>query len=420
MLTRLEGEGALFIRFKDQEVKDVRLKIYEPPRFFEAFLRGHDFRDVPDITARICGVCPVAYQMSSCQALESALSVKVEGQLRALRRLLYWGEWIESHVLHVFMLHAPDFLGYSGAVEMAKDMPEIVQRGLKLKKLGNQIVTLIGGREIHPVNVRVGGFYRVPTKEELSQLLEPLKWAREAAIETVRWVADFEFPGYEHDCEFVALRHSNEYPILDGRVVSNLGLNIAVNEYEDHFVEEQVSYSNALHSRLLERGSYLVGPVARFNLNFDHLSAVAQEVAISVGLKKPVYNPFQSIIVRAIEILNGFDEAIRLVEQYEPPESSYVQVEPHAATGYSATEAPRGILYHRYSIDEQGLITSAKIVPPTSQNQATIENDLRRLVIKYGQLHTDELTWRCEHAIRNYDPCISCATHFLKLDIARE
>ncbi len=419
-LARVEGEGALYIRMKDGQVTDVKLKIYEPPRFFEAFMRGRKYTEAPDITARICGICPVAYQMSASQAMEAILGIRVEGPLRDLRHLLYLGEWIESHMLHVYMLHAPDFLGYQSAIEMARDHPEVVQRGLQLKKYGNEIVAVVGGREVHPINVRVGGFYRVPTREELQSLVDKLKWGRDAALETVRWVASFDFPDFEMDYEFVALRHPEEYAILEGRILSNKGLDIAVHEYDDHFEEIHVPYSNALHSRIRGRGSYLVGPMARFNLNFDRLSPLAQEAAREVGLLPPCRNPFQSIIVRSIETLHAFDVALRLVENYDMPDSPVVEAEPRAGTGYGATEAPRGLLYHRYTIDDQGIILDAKIVPPTSQNQKAIEEDLWHFVPQNLDLPEDELVWRCEQAIRNYDPCISCATHFLKLHIERE
>ncbi len=419
-LARVEGQGALYVKVKDGGVADVKLKIFEPPRFFEAFLRGRNFQEVPDITARICGICPVAYQMSAVHAMEDAFGVKVDGALRALRRLLYCGEWIESHALHVYLLHAPDFLGYENAIQMAKDLPAVVERGLRLKKVGNEIMALLGGREIHPINVRVGGFYRVPSQQELAPLAEKLKWERDAAMETVRWTAKLPFPDFEQDYEFVALRHPEEYPLNEGRLVSNKGMDIAVREYDQHFVEEHVKHSNALHSALKGRGAYLVGPLARFSLNFDKLSLPAREAARAAGLSPVCRNPFQSIIVRSVEIVYACDEALRIITEYEGPEKPAVEVKPLAATGYGCTEAPRGILYHRYRVDELGVILDARIVPPTSQNQKTIENDLRRFVPKFLDLPEEELRWRCEQGIRNYDPCISCATHFLKLRLDRD
>jgi sulfhydrogenase subunit alpha len=419
-LARVEGEGALYVKIKENKVIDVKLKIFEPPRFFEAFLRGRIFTEAPDITARICGICPIAYQMSSCHAMEDACGVRVDGQLRALRRLIYCGEWIESHVLHVAMLHAPDFLGYESAIHMAKDHPDLVQKALKLKKIGNELVAFLGGREIHPINVRVGGFYKVPTKSELQRLAEDLKWARDAAYDLVRWTGTLEFPDFEQDYEFVALRHADEYPFNEGRLVSTKGLDIAIREYEEHFVEEHVEHSNALHSVIKGRGNYFVGPLARYNINFDKLPRSVQKAAKDAGLGPVCKNPFKSIIVRSIETLYACEETLRIISEYEMPERPYVEVQPRAGVGCGCTEAPRGILYHRYRIDDTGTILDAKIVPPTSQNQKTIESDLWHFVPKNINLSKEQLTWKCEQAIRNYDPCISCATHFLKVEIERE
>ena len=419
-LTRVEGEASLYVKIKDRSVTDVKFKIFEPPRFFEAFLRGRHFAEAPDITARICGICPIAYLMSAAQAMEDALGVTVDGQLRALRRLIYCGEWIESHALHIYMLHAPDFLGYPDAIQMARDHVDIVQRGLQLKKVGNEIMTLLGGREIHPINLRVGGFYKVPAKRDFAPLVGRLKWARDAALETVRWVAAFRFPDFERDYEFVSLRHPDEYPITEGRLVSNQGLDIAISEYDNHFVEEHVVHSNALHSVLKQRGAYFVGPLARYNLNLDKLSPLAQDAARGAGLGPVCQNPFKGIIVRSVETVYACDEALRIINEYEVPDKPAMQLQPRAATGYGCTEAPRGILYHRYRVDDRGIILDAKIVPPTSQNQKSIENDLWQFIPKYMNLPNDQLTWQCEQAIRNYDPCISCATHFLRLEIERE
>jgi sulfhydrogenase subunit alpha len=416
-LARVEGEGGIHIKVQDKVVTEVRFNIFEPPRFFEAFLRGRNFTEAPDITARICGICPIAYQMSSIHAMESACGVTVTGQLRALRRLIYCGEWIESHALHIYMLHAPDFLGYQDAIQMAQDHGDAVKQALKLKKIGNELVTLVGGREIHPINLKVGGFYRLPTKNELTGLVDRLKWARDVAVETVRLTATFPFPDFQRDYEFVALRHEKEYPFNEGMLVSNKGLNIPISEYENHFTEEHVSYSNALHSVMKGRGPYFVGPIARFNLNFDKLGPVAQEAARAVGFSAPVTNPFKSIVVRSIETVFACEEALRIIEQYEMPEKPSVDVVPRAGVGYGCTEAPRGILYHRYRLNEKGLIMDAKIVPPTSQNQKTMEQDLREFVPSRLNLTQEKLTWQCEQAIRNYDPCISCATHFIRLDI---
>ena len=419
-LARVEGEGALLIKVKDNKVTDVKFRIFEPPRFFEAFLRGRSFEEVPDITARICGICPVAYQMSSVHAIEDALGVKVTGQLRGLRRLLYCGEWIESHVLHVFMLHAPDFLGYQDVIQMAKDHADLVKQALQLKKIGNEIVNLIGGREIHPINVRVGGFYKLPDKQRLQKLAQKLEWALEFSLKMVQFTGGLSFPDFEQDYEFVALRHENEYPFNEGRIISSKGLNIAAQDFQSHFFEEHVEHSNALHSTLRERGAYFVGPLARYNLNYDRLTQTARDAAQSAGLGTTCNNPFKSIIVRAVETVYACEEALRLIKQYETPDEAKVAFKPRAGVGSGCTEAPRGILYHHYRIDDKGKIAEAKIVPPTSQNQKTIEQDLRVFVPGRLNLSQEDLTWQCEQAIRNYDPCISCATHFLRVEIQRE
>jgi sulfhydrogenase subunit alpha len=419
-LARVEGEGGLYVKVTGDRVTDVRFKIFEPPRFFEAFLRGRDFTEVPDITARICGICPVAYQMSSCHAMENILGVTLEPELRNLRRLLYCGEWIESHALHIYLLHAPDFLGYQDAIQLAKDYPDVVKKALELKKIGNDIMVAVGGREIHPINVKVGGFYSVPTRKELEAFIPRLKTGIEISLETIRLTATLPFPDFEQDYEFVALRHPEEYPILEGRLVSNRGLDIAVQDYEKHFTEEHVRHSNALHSVMRDRGSYFVGPLARYNLNFDKLTPRAQAAARQAGLEPVCKNPFKSIVVRSVELLYACEEALRLIENYRPPARPFVELKPKAGTGMGCTEAPRGILYHRYRIADDGSILDAKIVPPTSQNQKTIENDLRSFVSRNLSLSEEKLTWQCEQAIRNYDPCISCATHFLKLTIDRD
>jgi len=419
-LTRVEGEGALNLKIKGRKVTDVKLRIYEPPRFFEAFLRGRHFTEAPDITARICGICPIAYQMSSVHAMENACDVQVTGSLRELRRLIYCGEWIESHALHIYMLHAPDFLGYDNVLQIAQDNPKIVQKGLQLKRIGNELVTLLGGREIHPINVRVGGFYKVPARQELAPIEDRLKWARKAAEETTRWVAGFKFPDFEQDYTYVALSHPDEYPFNEGRLISSSGLNISINDYEDNFIEEHLAHSNALHSHMKNGRTYVTGPMARINLNFDRLSSSARKAAKQAGLKIPCRNPFKSIIARSVETLHACDEALRIIKEYTPPPEPAVQVLPHAGTGYGCTEAPRGILYHRYTISNEGNILDAKIVPPTSQNQGRIEEDLKHFVEENLGLSPKKLTWQCEQLIRNYDPCISCAAHYLKLNIERE
>ena len=419
-LARVEGEGALYIRARRGRVVDLRLEIFEPPRFFEAFLRGRHYTEAPDITARICGICPVAYQMSACQAMENILRLSVTGPLRDLRRMLYAGEWIESHVLHIAMLHAPDFLGYQSALEMAGDYREQVELSLRLKRLGNDLVTFLGGREIHPINVRVGGFYSVPRTEEMRAWKPRLEQGLEWAVALFRWVLGFDFPDFEQDYEFVALRHPEEYAILEGRLVSSKGIDVAIEGFDRVFEEYQVPHSNALHLRVRERGAYMVGPLARLNLNHDRLTPLARELLQEVPHPLPWRNPFMSILARAIEVVHALEVALEVVETYETPEAPYREVPVRAGTGHGCTEAPRGILYHRYTIDGKGIIQDARIVPPTTQNLHQMEQDLWQFAPQVLQLPKDRATWLCEQAIRNYDPCISCATHFLKIHVEHE
>lgn len=421
-LARVEGEGALLLRMRGSEVEELKLDIFEPPRFFEAFLRGRDHTELPDLTSRVCGICPVAYQMSSVQAVEQLLGLRVEESVRRLRRLLYCGEWIESHALHVLMLHAPDFLRKASVLELAQSHPDLVERGLQLKKAGNEIVRVVGGREVHPINVRVGGFYRSPRPDELAALKPALEAALETAEALVAWVASFDFPSYHGEPHvFVALEHPDEYPMNEGRIVSSHGLSLSPEEFPEHFVEQQVPHSNALHCHFRsDGGCYHVGPLARLAINSQRLTPRAAAALAGTGLPLPLVSPYQSIVARAIEIVLALEEALRIITSYHPPAAPCTAYTVRTGTGHGCTEAPRGILYHRYSLDEEGLVTAADIVPPTSQNQSRIEADLRALAPSLLELSQEEAAWACEHAIRNYDPCISCATHFLRLELRRE
>jgi len=426
VLARVEGEGAMHVRIRDGKVDDVRLQIYEPPRFFEGFLRGRDAAEAPDITARICGICPVAYQAAACNAVEAARGETVTDAIRAMRRLLYCGEWIESHALHIYLLHAPDFLGYPDALSMAADHRELVQQGLRLKKTGNELMELAGGRAVHPVNIKVGGFYRFPTPSEMARARASLDQAAADAEATLRAVAALALPDVRMDYHFVALDPENgDYPLEDGRfVLSGDGVGdpdrFALDLFDERVVELHVEHSNALHARLHGVGSYVVGPLARWALVGDRMTGRAAALAAELDVERPVRNPFASIVVRALEVVFAVEEAQRLLDTWPgDPGPSGVDVPRGPGVGYGASEAPRGLLVHRYRLDDDGLIRDARIIPPTSQNQAQIEADLRAFVEDHLDLDDAELTRQCEVAIRNYDPCISCATHFLRLHVDR-
>ncbi len=416
-MTRVEGEGGLRLELRDGKLQDVKLDIFEPPRFFESFLRGRSAKEVPDITARICGICPVAYQMSSVHALEAALGIVPGPEIRTLRRLLYCAEWIESHALHIYMLQAPDFFGFPSVIELAGAHPDLVKQALNLKKVGNELLVLLGGRSVHPISVRIGGFHRVPTKRELQAIRSKIEWALSFSLETCKFVSGLPLPDFTANYEFVALSHPREYALNEGHIVSATGLDISVKEYEQMFLEEHVPHSTALHSVRSEKGtSYLVGPLARLNLNRAHLSPLAQQAAADCGISWPSSNPYVGIIARAIELVHVCEEALQIIDNYTQPEPPYIEFKPQAGEGCAATEAPRGLLYHRYRINDQGLVQFAKIVPPTAQNYRRMEDDLRLLIPQILNQTDEEMVATCEKLIRNYDPCISCSTHFLKLE----
>ncbi|HUH82599.1 MAG TPA: Ni/Fe hydrogenase subunit alpha [Nitrososphaerales archaeon] len=418
-LARVEGEGSLSIVGKKTGSPEVKLNIFEPPRFFEAFLRGRRAEEVPDLVSRICGICPVAYQISSLNAFEGLFGVEVDEQVRRLRRILYYGEWIESHALHVFMLAAPDFAGAPDAMAMAKNDPGLVKEALTLKKMGNNLVSAVGGREIHPVSLKIGGIYRAPSKEALSSLLPELERLRVSVRKMVAFISSFQRPSLERDATLVCLHDPARYAIDGGEIVSNQGLRLPPSAFEDNFEEYQVDYSSALHSRTKGGGSYMVGPLARFSLNFEQLNPVARGLAGDLGLKPPLNDPFQGILVRALEIVHALEETAREVSEYARPTRPSAPYLAKAGTCFGVSEAPRGLLYHTYTVNARGLIERAKIVPPTAQNQARMEDDVRLLVPRIMESDADEARKLGEMAIRNYDPCISCATHFLRLDVQK-
>jgi len=416
-LARVEGEGGLYIGLENGKAVEIRLDIYEPPRFFEGFLRDRFLQEVPDITARICGICPVAYQMSAAYALENALGVKVSPQARALRRLMYCGEYIESHALHIYMLQAPDLLGKESALELAAEAPDVVKKALRLKKIGNELLKAIGGRSVHPVNVCVGGFYSWPDTKAIKDLLPDLEWGLQAALDTVKLALTFEYPFLEIDYEFVALHHPDEYGVIEGDILSSKGRKLSIAEYETGYIEEHVRHSNALHSHTVDNNTHMVGPLARLNLNHEQLLPNAKKALQESGIQLPLKNPYKSLIARAIEVVHFYEEAIQLVKEYKPTGPAHVELKLKAGEGAGATEAPRGLLYHRYKIDGNGMIQFAKITPPTAQNLPRIEADLFALTPRIINMPEAQATLTAEHLVRSYDPCISCATHFLKLKV---
>jgi sulfhydrogenase subunit alpha len=420
VIARVEGEGALHITAKNGEILDLRLEIYEPPRFFEAFLQGRHFSEVPDIVPRICGICPVAYQMSAIYGLEQLFGVEVPEGMHELRRLLYCGEWIESHILHIFLLAAPDFLGLHNAIEMARDNPELVKTVLEIKRIGNDIMEKVGGREVHPVSPRVGGFSRAARRRELEPLLPRLEWALEQMPGIADFVGSLPMPPLPRDAELVSMVNPYEYPMNVGGMGSTRGRRFDAASYESVMREIHVEHSNALHAVMVDtETAYHTGPLARVNLNAELLTPVARECMQRTSLTLPEADPFFSMAARVVESTLAIEESIRIIRDYVAPEPPMADVVPRAGRATWVTEAPRGSLYHRYDVAEDGTILEAKIVPPTSQNLRHMEEDLRDFLPGVLDRPDEELTRLCEMVVRNYDPCISCATHFLTLDVTR-
>lgn len=419
VLARVEGEGALDLQVRNSRIETLRLRIFEPPRLFEKFLEGREYGEVPDLVARICGICPVAYQMTAVQAMESLFGLDPDPWVHAMRRVFYCGEWIQSHALHIHWLAAPDFLGYDSAVDMAATHAEVLRRGLTLQSLGNALVNLLGGRSVHPVGVRVGGFYAAPRTAEVAALWERLVAAVPDAEALVAWTAALPLPCGDQDFVSVALRHPYDYPMNGGRIIASDGLDIPISEYETHFAEYHVAHSTALFSALHDR-PYLVGPLARLNLNEDRLYPPVRAALARTGIPFPSRNTFHSIVARAVEIHQALLEVIDLLTDYREPPRPAVSGSPRAGIGFGATEAPRGLLWHRYELDATGVVRNVRLVPPTSQNQARIEEDLRNALEALGVDQDEEvLRKRAEMIIRSYDPCISCATHFLRVRVGR-
>ena len=418
-LARVEGEGALNITVSGGEIKRLQLKIFEPPRFFQSLLLGRKYDEVPDLVARICGICPASHILASIQALEQALDITPSEETLRLRKLLALSQWIQSHALHTYMLALPDYFGYASVLEMLPEYKSVVEQALRLKRLGNDITAAVGGREVHPVTAIVGGFTEVPDKETVKDLLKRLRAARQDALDMVELTAAMKIPAFNRDCEFVALGCANEYAVIDGILKSSRGMEVNKEAYRDQIQEIQQPHSTALHSSIKGRGSFAVGPLARVNLNWERLAKEAKSAAENNGISFPSYNPFASIRARALEMVHSIQSSIEILESLKL-KAEQIPIKLKAGTGVGVKEAPRGLLYHCYRLDSEGYVEEADIVSPTAHNVFNIENDLKEFVPGVLSLPDDEMTLKCEMLVRAYDPCISCSAHFLKLNIKNE
>ncbi len=426
-VAREEGDGALDLLISAEgKIKEARFKIWESPRFFEAFLVGRKFEEVPELVQRICGICPHPHHLSAVRAVEQAMGIQVSEQTHHLRHLLLLGDWIMSHSLHVFFLAAPDYLGYESVVGMAgnPELLPVVKKALQFKRLGNDMSVVLTGHEIQNRTSVVGGFTAVPSKSDLLKLRERLVGIKDFALDTCRLAktltSDAVYADLVRKCEHVALKHESEYAVTNGRLVSTDGLDVAEWEYPQWLIETHVPGSNAKHAIVQGRDSMLVGPLARVNVNFGQLSPDAQAIAREIGFKAPDFNPYMSIVARGIELVHAIDESIRTIDLLGEPKYEEPRFTVKAGEGYAITEAPRGICTHGGKIDKDGIVQKWDIVAPTARNVYNIEKDMNEFVPKLLHLSDEELTLKCEMLIRSYDPCLSCSVHSLKVKIRRE
>lgn len=425
-LTRVEGHGNIVVEIKDGAVEACRFEVVESPRFFEALLRGRSVFEAQHITSRICGICACAHSLASIQAAEEALGLAPTAQTVALRRLLLDLEFLDSHVLHVYLLALPDLVGAKSFLPLVSSHEKVVRRALRLKKTVNQLSDVLVGRHVHPISAIVGGFTKLPSAGELEQMHESLTGLRPDLEATVALMASLSFPAFERPTEYVALTSDDgSYPLLSGEIGSSDGVRLAKREYRRATNERVVAHSSAKHASL-SRDSYAVGALARFNLNHDKLLPRGQEAARALGLQAPCHNPFLNTVAQTVEAAHCLEEAIGLVgglleRGVDRSEALVVglneakRIPVRAGEGVGAVEAPRGTLYHRYATDAAGTITEADCVIPTNQNLANIEGDMRALVPAILNLGDAEIQMRLEMLVRAYDPCISCSTHLVRL-----
>lgn len=418
-ISRVEGQGSLEVTVSNGKVSDVKLKIFEAPRFFEAFLRGRNALELPELASRICGICPISHVITSAKAVENALEVSLDERTIALRKALALSGIMQSHALHIYFLATPDFLGYPSAIAASKDLADVVRRGFRLKRVANMVSEYIGGRAVHPVTLTVGGFTRPPSAQRLEEIVKALDDASEDAFETVKLVSGFKYPEFEPNHVNVALSSGDGYAITEGVAKTSSGEYFEGRDYRGHVSEEQVPHSNTKRSTLKNNSSFKVGPVSRFNLNHDSLCDMAKEAAEKAGLKPPVRNPFKSTVVRAVEIVQAIEEMRSILEggvNIPPPRKTRFR----QSTGAALTEAPRGLLYHSYAIDRDGNVLNADIVTPTAHNSWRIEKDICELVPSVAHLDEDALRSLLGMLVRAYDPCISCSVHAFTVKLTRK
>ncbi|MBU0672852.1 MAG: Ni/Fe hydrogenase subunit alpha [Candidatus Margulisbacteria bacterium] len=423
-LTRVEGHGNIVVDVKNGELKTCELQIVEAPRFFEGMIRGRSIFEAQHITCRICGICSCGHTLASIQAAEDAIGFKPSKQTTELRKFLLHMENLDSHILHIYLLVAPDLLGVKSFVPLINSHNDVVRRALRMKKACNDVCDIQVGRHVHPISSIVGGFTKLPREKDLDAMLKILYDMRADMTATVELAATLKFPAFERDTEYVGLVSDDaEYPMLIGDVGSTDGVRMNKKDYKKITNEFIVPHSSAKHAKL-SRNSYAVGALARFNLNADKLHPKAKEIAAAIGLKPKCINPYLNTAAQLVECVHSLEEAIRILEDFKKNgvnldeeilvglnEKGNIPVKP--GNGVGAVEVPRGILFHNYEVDEKGIIKKANCIIPTNQNVNNIEQDMKKLVPEILDKSDEKITLMLEMLVRAYDPCISCSAHFL-------
>lgn len=417
-VTRVEGHGNIVVEVTDGVMKECRLDIVETPRFFEAMLRGRPFLEASHITSRICGICATGHATASLRASEKALGVELSEQTQLLRKLTFHGEILDSHVLHVYMLVAPDFLGVGSVIPLASSHPEVVLRALRMKKLAGDICAVVAGRHTHPIAMTVGGFTHFPTAAELKALRQRLVDCRADVDVTVDLAAGLPWPQFERDTEYISLHKADEYAFIDGDIVSSDGGQLPAERYREVTNEFLVPHSSAKHTQF-QRSSYMVGALARFNNNYNQLHPRAKEAAAKLGLKPKVTNPYLNTAAQVVEIAHCVEDAILVIDQLlalkvKPEKPAPINLKD--CDGVGVCEVPRGMLIHHYWINADGNLTGANCIIPTNQNLANLEADMKALVPTILDKPVEAMQHDLEMLVRAYDPCISCSVHVLKVE----
>jgi sulfhydrogenase subunit alpha len=417
-VTRVEGHGNIVVEMSDGKLKECRFDVVETPRFFEAMLRGRPYTEASHITSRICGICATGHATTSLRATENALGIQPSQQTVLLRKLSFHGEILDSHVLHVYMLIAPDFLGVGSVIPLVGTHPEVVLRALRMKKLAGDICAVVTGRHTHPIAMTVGGFTHFPKAKQLEELRQRLVAARQDVDATVALFATLPWPQFERDTEYVSLTRPDEYAFIDGEIITSDGARLPIPAYQQVTNEYLVPHSSAKFTRHL-RDSYMVGALARFNNNYHQLHPRAKEAAVALGIQPKVTNPYLNSAAQVVEIVHCMEDAIQILDQLlelgvRPEEL----IPPTRASGegVGACEVPRGILFHHYWVGEDGKLTGANCIIPTNQNIANLQEDMRELVPQISHKPKEAIQLELEMLVRAYDPCISCSVHVAKIE----